>query len=156
MSKYESHDFTIPNETAEVAQAVFPKGNVYMTLRDELGPLFKDSDFMMLFTQRGQAGVSPGLLAMVTVMQFMEGMTDRQTAKAVRSRIDWKYALGLPLRYTGFHFSILSAFRERLLEGGRQPCCLTKCWHNCRSGGWSRAGDNNVLIRHTYWQQYAI
>ena len=109
MSKYESHDFTIPTETAEVAQAVFPKGNVYMTLRDELGPLFKDSDFMMLFTQRGQAGVSPGLLAMVTVMQFMEGMTDRQTAEAVRSRIDWKYALGLPLRYTGFHFSILSA-----------------------------------------------
>ena len=126
MAKYQTHDFTIPAETAGVAQAAFPKGNVYMTMRDELGPLFEDVDFMMLFTQRGQAGVSPGLLAMVTVMQFMEGLTDRQTAESVRSRIDWKYALGLALTDTGFHFSIMSAFRERLLEGGQEALLFDK------------------------------
>jgi transposase len=89
MSLYQPHNFEIPEETRRVAQAAFPKGNVYMTLRDKLGPLFKDGDFAPLFDWRGQAGVSPGLLAMVTVMQYMEGLTDRQAAESVRGRIDW-------------------------------------------------------------------
>jgi transposase len=118
MPRYQAHNFEIPRETVEVAGAAFPKGNVYMTMRDKLGPLFSDDDFAALFAWQGQAGVSPGLLAMVTIMQFMEGLTDRQTAEAVRSRIDWKYALGLPLTYAGFDYSILSGFRGRLLAGG--------------------------------------
>ena len=89
MPRYQAHNFEIPRETVEVAGAAFPKGNVYMTMRDKLGPLFSDDDFAALFAWQGQAGVSPGLLAMVTIMQFMEGLTDRQTAEAVRSRIDW-------------------------------------------------------------------
>jgi len=120
MPRYQAHNFEIPRETVEVAGAAFPKGNVYMTMRDKLGPLFSDDDFAALFAWQGQAGVSPGLLAMVTIMQFMEGLTDRQTAEAVRSRIDWKYALGLPLTYAGFDYSILSGFRARLLAGGRE------------------------------------
>lgn len=118
MPRYQAHNFEIPRETIEVARAAFPKGNVYMTMRDKLGPLFSDDDFAALFAWQGQAGVSPGLLAMVTIMQFMEGLTDRQTAEAVRSRIDWKYALGLPLTSAGFDYSILSGFRGRLLAGG--------------------------------------
>ena len=120
MSRYQPHPFEIPAETVQVAKAAFRKGNVYMTLRDELGPLFADEDFAALFAWRGQMGVSPGLLAMVTVMQFMEGLTDRQAAEAVRSRIDWKYALGLRLTDTGFDYSILSPFRDRLLAGGAE------------------------------------
>jgi transposase len=120
MSRYQSHTFEIPAETVQVAKAAFRKGNVYMTLRDELGPLFADEDFAGLFAWQGQTGVSPGLLAMVTVMQFMEGLTDRQAAEAVRSRIDWKYALGLALTDTGFDYSILSPFRDRLLAGGAE------------------------------------
>lgn len=120
MSLYQSHDFEIPEETRRVAQAAFPKGNVYLIMRDKLGPLFSDADFARLFDWRGQAGVSPGLLAMVTIMQYMEGLTDRQAAEAVRGRIDWKYTLGLPLTYSGFDYSILSPFRDRLLEGGQE------------------------------------
>jgi transposase len=120
MALYQPHDFEIPEETAQVAQAAFPKGNVYMTMRDELGPLFSNADFATLFEVRGQAGQSPAILAMVTVMQYMECLTDRQAAEAVRSRIDWKYLLGLPLTHPGFHYSILSAFRKRLLEGGQE------------------------------------
>ena len=120
MSLYQSHAFEIPEETVQVIKAAFPKGNVYMTMRDELGPLFADEDFAALFAWRGQTGESPGLLAMVTVMQFMEGLTDRQAAEAVRSRIDWKYALGLRLTDAGFHYSILSPFRDRLLGGGAE------------------------------------
>jgi len=120
MTRYQSHNFEIPEETIAVAQAAYPKGNIYMLLRDKLGPLFSDGEFAELFSWQGQTGISPGLLAMVTVMQYMEGLTDRQAAEAVRGRIDWKYALGLALTDAGFDHSILSCFRGRLLEGGKE------------------------------------
>lgn len=49
-------------------------------------------------------------------MQFAENLTDRQAADAVRSRIDWKYALGLNLEDSGFDFSVLCKFRKRLIQ----------------------------------------
>jgi len=135
MSLYQPHDFEIPEETIQVAQAAFPKGNEYLFMRDKLGPLFCDEDFASLFAWRGQAGVSPGLLAMVTVMQFMEGLTDRQAADAVRSRIDWKYALGLPLTHSGFHYSILGPFRDRLLQGGQETILFDKILNHFKEHG---------------------
>ncbi|GGV27687.1 hypothetical protein GCM10010260_80220 [Streptomyces filipinensis] len=61
--------------------------------------------------------MAPGVLALVTVLQFAEGLSDRQAADAVRTRIDWKYAIGLELMDTGFDYSVLSEFRSRLLSG---------------------------------------
>lgn len=113
--------FTIPEETVRVAREAFPKGNVYMTMRDELGAWYQDSGFAPLFTShRGRPAESPGLLGLVTVMQFAEGLTDRQAAEAVRARIDWKYALGLRLDDPGFDFSVLSEFRDRVIAGGAE------------------------------------
>jgi len=108
----------IPEETVRVAQAAFPRGNAYMRMRDALGPLFADQPFAALFPSRGQPAVSPALLALASVMQFAEGLSDRQAADAVRGRIDWKYALGLPLTDPGFDASVLSEFRGRLLADG--------------------------------------
>ena len=105
----------IPEQTIAVAQAAFPKGNVYMTMRDELGVFYTDEAFAELFSNRGQPAESPWRLALVTIMQFAENLTDRQAADAVRSRIDSKYALGLELTDPGFHFSVLSDFRARLV-----------------------------------------
>ena len=107
----------LPEETRKVAKAGFPKGNVYLWIGDELGELYADQLFTELYSLRGQPTVSPGRLALITIMQFMEGMTDRQAAEAVRGRIDWKYALGMELIDPGFDFSILSEFRQRLTEG---------------------------------------
>lgn len=135
MSRYQAHTFEIPPETIEVARAAFPKGNVYLTMRDKLGPLFSDEAFASLFAWQGQAGVSPGLLAMVTLMQFMEGLTDRQAAEAVRSRIDWKYALGLGLKYPGFDYSILSGFRERLLKGQQETLLFDRVLEKLKAHG---------------------
>lgn len=135
MSRYQAHNFEIPKETIEVARAAFPKGNVYLTLRDKLGPLFNDEAFASLFAWQGQEGVSPGLLAMVTIMQFMEGLTDRQGAEAVRSRIDWKYVLGLPLKYSGFDYSILSGFRERLLSGQQEALLFDQVLEKLKAHG---------------------
>src|SRR4029453_6273905 len=59
----------------------------------------------------------PARLALATVLQFAEGLSDRQAADAVRSRIDWKYVLGLELTDPGFHHTVLSEFRTRLVTG---------------------------------------
>ncbi|MEE1770641.1 transposase, partial [Streptomyces sp. JV185] len=86
-----------------------------------LGVLFTDEQFAGLFAVRGKPAWSPGRLALVLVLQFVEGLTDRQAAEAVRARIDWKYALALELTDPGFDFSVLSEFRDRLVsaDGGR-------------------------------------
>ena len=108
----------IPEETARVARAAFPKGNRYMTMRDVLGILYSDAAFVDLYRPVGQHAEPPWRLALVTVMQLSENLTDRQAADAVRGRIDWKDVLGLALTDPGFDFSVLSEFRTRLITGG--------------------------------------
>jgi transposase len=108
----------VPEDTARIARAAFPKGTPYMAMRDALGAIFEDEDFAHLFPRRGQPAMAPWKLALVTIMQFAEGLSDRQAADALRARIDWKYALSLELSDPGFDASVLCEFRGRLLEGG--------------------------------------
>ncbi len=129
----------IPEETARVAHAVLPQGNVYMQMRDELGPLYQDQDFLDLFPTHGQPAQEPWRLALVTIMQYAEGLTDRQAADAVRTRIDWKYALSLELTYPGFDFSVLSEFRGRLLANGAERRLFDLLLVQCRERGWIKA-----------------
>jgi transposase len=110
----------IPEETKRIAESAFPKGSTYMRMRDELGTLYQDEQFASLFPPQGQPAESPWRLALICVMQFAENLSDRQTADAVRARIDWKYALSLELTDSGFDFSVLSEFRTRLLDGGME------------------------------------
>ena len=72
-----------------------------LTLRDHLGTIFQDEDFAALFPAWGYPGLPPWRLALVTIMQFREQLSDRQAPEAVRARIDWKYLLGLELTDTG-------------------------------------------------------
>ena len=116
----------IPEETDKVVRAAFPKGNIYIRMRDKLGVFFSDEQFASLFSQRGQPALSPWRLALVCIMQFVENLSDRQAAEAVRARIDWKYALGLELTDSGFDFSVLSEFRQRLLDGGMEQQLLDR------------------------------
>ncbi len=116
----------VPGETIRVAKAAFPKGNLYMRLRDELGVFYQDEDFAALYPQQGQPAQAPWRLAMVLVMQFLENLSDRQAAQAVQGRIDWKYALSLELTDPGFDFSVLSEFRDRLIAGGVEQQILDK------------------------------
>ncbi len=106
----------VPAETVRVARAAFPTGSLAIRIRDELGVLFTDEQFADLFPVRGKPAWSPSRLTLVLVLQFVEGLTDRQAAEAVRARIDFKYALGLELGDPGFDFSVLSEFRDRLVE----------------------------------------
>jgi transposase len=130
----------IPEQTAKVAQAAFPKGNVYMKMRDEVKVLYEDTDFAALFANVGQPAETPWRLALVLIMQFMENLTDRQAADAVRGRIDWKYVLGLELTDPGFDFSILSEFRSRLIQGGAEVLILERMLAGFKERGWLKAG----------------
>src|SRR5215472_11077411 len=130
----------VPEETARIAHAAFPKGNVHMQLRDELGELYQDADFAGLFAAVGQPAEAPWRLALVLVMQFMENLSDRQTADAVRGRIDWKYALCLELDNSGFDFSVLSEFRTRLVNGGADALLLERMLSHFKARGLVRAG----------------
>src|SRR5947199_5530204 len=114
----------IPKETQRVARAAFPKGNIYLRMRDQIGTIFNDPMFTPLFPIRGQPAESPWRLALITVMQFVENLSDRQAADAVRGRIDWKYALSLELTDPGFDASVLSEFRGRLVAGGAEQTLL--------------------------------
>ncbi len=66
-----------------------------MQLRDTLGTIYTDDLFVDLFPTRGQPAETPWHLALVTVLQFLENLTDRKAADAVRDRLAWKYALRL-------------------------------------------------------------
>jgi transposase len=139
MSMRAQPNLAIPEETQRVAQSAFPHGNFVTRIRDELGELYSDGLFDTLFPPRGQPAESPGRLALVTVLQFAEGLSDRQAADAVRGRIDWKYALGLDLTDPGFHYSVLSEFRARLLHGGMEQQLLDALLTVCRQRGWLKA-----------------
>jgi transposase len=106
-----------------------------MRMRDAFGALYTDETFAPLFSRRGQPAEAPGRLALVTVMQFAEGLSDRQAADAVRSRIDWKYALALKLTDPGFDASVLSEFRGRLLAGQAEQVLLETLLTRFREAG---------------------
>src|SRR5215203_344617 len=129
----------IPAETARVARAAFPKGTVVTRLRDAFDALYEDEDFRTLYPARGQPGLTPWRLALVTVFQFLEHLSDRQAADAVRARIDLKYALGLELTDAGFHFSVLGEFRARLVAGGAEHLLLDTMLERFKARGLVKA-----------------
>jgi transposase len=129
----------VPEETARIAHAAFPKGHPYLTFRDALGTIFQDEDFTALFPAWGQPALPPWRLALVTIMQFRENLADRQAAEAVRARIDWKYLLSLELTNPGFDFSVLSEFRDCLLAASAEALLLDKLLERCSAVGLLKA-----------------
>jgi transposase len=126
----------VPEQTARVARAAFPHGNLYLRLRDEIGPIFSDIAFAPLFPRRGQPAEAPWRLALITLFQYAENLSDRQTADAVRARIDWKYALGLELTDTGFDSTVLSEFRTRLVQGSAKAMLFDMLLATARERKW--------------------
>jgi transposase len=144
----------VPAETARVARAAFRKGgSLAIRIRDELGCWYEDGDFAAVYPVRGRAGISPAQLAVVTVLQFTENLTDRQAAVEVRGRVDWKYCLGLELEDGGFEFTALNGFRDRLVAGGAERVIFGRLLEVLkerglvRAGGRQRADSTHVLAR---------
>ena len=141
----------IPPLTRQIAQQAFPKGNLYMTLRDELGTFYNDEDFAQLYSTEGQPALSPWHLALICVMQYIANLSDRGTVEAIAARIDWKYALGLKLTDPGFDASVLSLFRSRLLNGSKEKLLLDKLLERCqqlkllKAKGKARTDSTHIL-----------
>ena len=111
----------IPADTAQIGQKVLSEENIYRQIGDRFQEILPEEDvFEELYERTGRGAISPLLLALVTVFQMMEKVPDRVAAAWVASRIDWKYALHLPLGYAGFHFTDLLAFRKRLLAHNQE------------------------------------
>jgi len=123
----------IPEDTARVARAAIPPSHPYLRVADELGALFTDEDFAPLFPAPGQPATAPWRLALVTLLQFAEGLSDRQAAHALRTRIDWKYVARLDLTDPGVDGSVLSEFRGRLVAGAAEALLFDKLLHWCRA-----------------------
>ena len=120
MSLQPEQNYVVPQQTARVARAAVPKGAPYLTIYDHLGTIFRDQEFADLYSRQGQPAQAPFRLALVTLLQFIEGLSDRAAADAVRARIDWKYLLCLELEDPGFDATVLCEFRGRLLEGSAE------------------------------------
>ena len=130
----------IPAVTAVLARAVFPAGCLAMRLRDELGDVFVNADFTAAYPHRGGPALSPATLALVSVLQYAERLTDRQAAHAAAARIDWKYAIGWELADPGFDHSVLLQFRDRLIEHGLKARVLELVLDRCAELGLLRTG----------------
>ncbi|MFI6449690.1 IS1182 family transposase [Kitasatospora sp. NPDC050543] len=130
----------VPEQTALVAAAAFPKGTLAMRVREKLAEVFADEPFASAFGVRGAPGLSPGMLALVAVLQFAENLTDRQAAGMVVRAIDWKYAIGLELTDPGFDFTVLAKFRARLVEHGMERLIFDRLVEHCRQEGLIEAG----------------
>jgi len=134
--------YVVPAETARIARAAFPKGNLYLQMSDELGVIYADQDFAARFPQRGQPAESPVRLALATIMQFAEGLSDRQAADAVRGRLDWKYLLCLELTDPGFDHTVLSEFRTRLSADQAENLMLNPLLTHFRAQGLLKVRGN--------------
>ncbi len=140
MSLHAQPPEAIPDLTRRIAQTSFPRGSQAMHLRDALGPIYQDVDFAHLFPERRRAAEAPWRLAMVTILQAIENLSDRQAAEMVRVRLDWKYALSLPMDDEGFDASSLMDFRQRLLEHHAEDLLLEPILRVCREQGLLKAG----------------
>ena len=130
----------VPDVTAAAVRAAFPKGNLYVDLRAECGTLSDDQLFADLYSPEGRpVEVAPWRLALVLVMQYIEGLTDRQAADAVRRCMAWKYALSLDLTDPGFDFTLLHDFRDRLLTHEAAQRLLDTFLSACKARGWLKA-----------------
>jgi hypothetical protein len=109
----------IPEATAQVARAAFPKGNLSLPLRDARAMMYAERVFADLFLRRGPPAAFPGRLTLVAVLPCAANLSDRQAPDAVRSLTGWKYLPGVDHVDPGFDFSSLRACRDRLLAGGR-------------------------------------
>lgn len=108
---------------------------------DRLGEWLSDEQFAGVYGKRGQPGGPPSRLALVTILQMVEDLTDRQAAEAVRTRIDWKCALGLALGDPSFDVSISSEFRGRVAASGLEQVVLETLLQRLAADGLVAAGQ---------------
>src|SRR6266699_3370867 len=140
------HPAAWPEPDQQIAAAIAAKYRgkrprpLAVLIRDRLGQWLGDEDFAAAFGTRGKPGWSPSRLALVTVLQRAENLTDRQAAESARTRIDWQYLLGLPLDDPGFDHTVLAEFRARVAGAGLEQVALDALLTRLAADGLVTAG----------------
>ena len=140
------HPVAWPEPDPQIAAAIAAKypgkrpRPLAVQVRDRLGQWLRDEDFAAAFGDRGRPGWSPSRLALITVLQRVEDLPDRQAAEAVRTRIDWQYLLGLPLDDPGFDHTVLAEFRGKVAEAGLEQVALDALLGKLAADGLVKAG----------------
>ena len=117
ISAYGKAISSIPKETARAARASFGRGNFYIQVGEQLDGILGELHWQQSHEWSGGFATAEDLsLALITLFQFMEGLTDAQASDALRTRIDWKFALHLPLLPRTLDEIVLCQFRERMLN----------------------------------------
>ena len=102
-------------DAAALCRDLVEEGTIYAFLADHRSDLFKDPDFADLFPSgRGRPSIPVELICSVMVLQALEGLSDRDAVRQLKTRIDWKVACGLALDDPGFDFTNLTYWRSRL------------------------------------------
>lgn len=127
--------WSMPSETERIGRKLLKANDPYCLIGDQLFEQLHEADYADLYSAEGKPGISPVILAFVSVFQYLEKLADRQAAVALRMRLDWKYALHLPLDYEGFDFSVLSEFRDRLIAGQAEGRVFEKLVEQIRALG---------------------
>ena len=131
-------------QVAVAVKAMYGSGKrerpLAVEIRGRLGQWLADEDFAAAFGIRGRPGWPPSRLALVTVLQRVEKLTDRLAAEAVRARLDWKYLLGLSLDDPGFDHSVLSEFRGKVAGAGLEQVALEALLARLAAGGLVKPG----------------
>ncbi len=126
----------VPPDTAGLGQALLREDNLYRQIGEHFNELLpQETVFEPMYAETGRGAISPLLLSLVTVFQMLDRVADRHAAELVIARIDWKYALHLPLGYAGFHFTDLYAFRLRLLEHGAERVVFEQILTKLKASG---------------------
>jgi len=125
----------IPPDTAQVGRTILADDDPYRLVGDGVDAFLSLADFVGLYSELGRRAICPIILSLITVFQFLENAPDRVAAQWAVTRIDWKYALHVPLTWLGFNFSDLSNFRRRLLEHGAERLVFDKVLGWVRSCG---------------------
>lgn len=148
-----SDNADIPEEILIWGENHLESDNLYRVVGNQLYSSISWDELKSMYSNTGRPSINPIILSLVTIFQYLEDIPDRIAASFVKTRLDWKYALHLPLDDSGFHYSDLCNFRKRLLSHGKESLIFEQLLENIRALGflnkrkYQRSDSTHVLAK---------
>jgi transposase len=128
----------IPEEIRSWGEKHLESDNPYRVVGEQLFSFISWCELSSMYSDTGRPSINPIILSLTTIFQFLEDIPDRVAAAYIKTRLDWKYALHLPLHDSGFHYSDLCNFRKRLVEHGKESLIFQQLLEKIKSLGFLR------------------
>jgi transposase len=148
-----SYNMEIPREILTWGESHLKPDSLYRVVGEQLYTFISWEELHSMYSSTGRPGINPVILSLVTIFQFLEDVPDRVAASFVETRLDWKYALHLPLDDSGFHYSDLCNFRKRLYAHDKATLIFDQLLEKIRSMGYlkkrkhQRSDSTHVLAK---------